>query len=215
MALLLLSPKIDKLVLGNEAAKIIWDTISSKIGTRFLLQAGSCWEDETVAHPQCSPTPSWNYQKTRAHEAFYRENSKWKLQFLKNLFCHITLAKNRNNIPKGCCTIMALNKTTQWLNQDHLVCTEKKLPLYKCIFRSPERTLEPASAFMYTPKLPCAKQGLAFPKREHSLVSFHEIKWSTPQWNQSITLTNKYYSIWFLKRKNFSTTSVLSLLLFL
>lgn len=33
---------------------------------------------------------------------------------------------------------------------------------------------------MYTPTTPCAKQGFALPKGEHSLVYFHEIKQPTP-----------------------------------
>lgn len=41
----------------------------------------------------------------------------------------------------------------------------------------------PVSAFMYTPKTPCAKQGLYSLKvttlTKHSLIYFHEIKGST------------------------------------
>lgn len=125
MTLLLLSPKIDKLVLGNEAAKKFEIQYQAKLEADFSsrLEAAERMKLWHIHHGHLPPAEITKRQELLKLSTEKILNGNYNFKRI----CFVALLwKKQKQIPKGCSTIMALNKTSQWLNQDHLVCTEKK-----------------------------------------------------------------------------------------
>lgn len=137
-----------------------------------LLKAWNCC-------PSIYPTPQLKLPKGKSSLSFL--HTKWKLQFRKNLFCHVILSKSRNSIPKGRYTIMALNKMPQLLNQYHLGCTGLRLNrkivcCYTFFLKSRKGNLVPVSLLQYSL---CTSQKTLLPSTDlhcSQVHRFYQIK---------------------------------------
>lgn len=129
--------------------------------------------------PSIYPTPQLKLPKGKSSLSFL--HTKWKLQFRKNLFCHVILSKSRNSIPKGRYTIMALNKMPQLLNQYHLGCTglrlnRKTVCCYTFFLQSRKGNLVPVSLLQYSL---CTSQKTLLPSTDlhcSQVHHFYQIK---------------------------------------